>query len=344
MNSQSIKSEKEPQSFTTYGGPIMLSSIKGRERQYTCRYAWIFMMAAALVLTGFHGNCSAAARSTKQKVFKSPEEAVETLFKALKNKDSRELSAIFGPDGKSLIYSGDDVADKERHEQAVKMFEEKYQIVKAGDRKAILELGANSWPLPIPIVEEKGNWRFDTKQGKEEILNRRIGKNEIGAIQTCLAYVDAQREYASEDRNGDGSLQYAQRFLSEPGKKDGLYWDTKEGEKESPVGIFMANARQEGYTKGAGRKPAPFHGYIYRILKSQGENAPGGAFDYVVKGKMIGGFALVAYPAKYGSSGIMTFMVNHEGVVYQKDLGRGTESVAKAIKLFNPDKTWQKVE
>ena len=302
------------------------------------------MMAAVLVLTWFFGNGFAAVKSTRQKVFKSPEEAVETLFKALKNNDPTELLAIFGPDGKTLIYSGDNVADKERHEQAVKMFEEKYRIVKAGDRKAILELGANSWPLPIPIVERKGNWLFDTKQGKEEILNRRIGKNELGAIQTCLAYVDAQREYALEDRTGDGSLQYAQRFLSEPGKKDGLYWETKEGEKESPVGIFMANARQEGYTKGAGRKPAPFHGYIYRILKAQGKNATGGAFDYVVKGKMIGGFALVAYPAKYGASGIMTFMVNHDGVVYEKDLGPKTESRAQAIKLFDPDKTWQKVK
>jgi hypothetical protein len=302
------------------------------------------MMAAILVLTGFFGNGSAATKTTKQKVFKSPEEAVKILFEAIKNKDSGELLAILGPDGKYLVYSGDDVADNLRGELAVKMFEEKYQIVKAGDRKAILELGSNSWPLPIPIVEEKGNWRFDSKQGKEEILNRRIGRNEIGAIQTCLAYADAQREYASQDRSGDGLLQYAQRFISEPGKKDGLYWETKEGEQESPVGIFMANARQQGYKKSASGKAAPYHGYLYRILKAQGKNAPGGPFDYVVKGRMIGGFALVAYPAKYGSSGIMTFMVNHESVVYQKNLGPRTESAARAIKLFDPDKTWQKAK
>jgi len=321
----------------------MLSSVKNRERQYIYRLVFIFMMAAALVLTGFYVNGFAAAKRTKQKVFKSPEDAVKALFDAIRHKDAGELLAIFGQEGAYLIYSGDEVADREIGELAVKMYEEKHQIVKASDKKAILHLGARSWPLPIPIVEEDGNWRFDTQQGKEEILNRRIGANELGAIETCLAYVEAQHEYASVDRSGEGFLQYAQKFFSDPGKRNGLYWGTKPGEPESPVGIFMANAGQQGYRRSAAEKACPYHGYIYRILKAQGRHAPGGAFDYVVRGKMIGGFALLAQPVKYGSTGIMTFIVNHEGVVYQKDRGPKTESAARTIKIFDPDKTWQKV-
>jgi hypothetical protein len=283
-------------------------------------------------------------RSRAQKEFKSPEEAVSAWFHALKNGDTGELLAILGPDGKELVYSGDPFADNEMREVTVKMFQENNVIVEAGNQKKVLELGKNHLPLPIPIVERNGSWRFDTKAGKEGILSRRIGRNELDAIQTCLAYVDTQREYAERIGEGEALREYAQKFVSEPGKKDGLCWETKPDEPPSPAGIFMANARQEGYRRARGAKPIPFHGYYYKILKAQGKNAKGGAYNYLVKGKMIGGFALIAYPAKYGSSGIMTFLVNHDGVVYKKDLGSNTESAASKIKLFDPDAAWRKVE
>jgi hypothetical protein len=194
-------------------------------------------------------------------------------------------------------------------------------------------------------VKRGEKWSFDTRKGKEELINRRIGRNELNTIQVCLAYVDAQREYALKDRDGDGLVEYAQEFRSDRGKKNGLYWDVKAGEAQSPLGPLFAAAREKGYSpKAAGGKPVPYHGYYYRILTGQGKNAPGGAYDYVVKGNMIGGFALVAYPAQYGSSGVMTFIVNHDGVVYQKDLGKSTEKSAVAMKLFNPDQTWKRAQ
>jgi len=203
-------------------------------------------------------------------------------------------------------------------------------------------IGKDDWPFPIPLVKKGDSWFFDTEKGREEVLNRRIGQNELSTIQTMLAIVDAQREYAVKDLDGDGVPEYARKFMSDPGKKNGLYWETKEGEELSPLGPAAAQAREEGYKK-SGNKPIPFHGYYYRILESQGKNAAGGAYDYVVKGKMIGGFAVVAYPAKYGNSGVMTFLVNHDGVVYQKDLGKITAKTANAMKKFDPDSTWKKV-
>jgi hypothetical protein len=250
-----------------------------------------------------------------------------------------------GPDSAPLISSGDEVADREVREKFVRMYQEKNAVVREGDAKAVLEVGNDAWPLPIPVVKEGETWRFDTKQGAEEIIDRRIGKNELSAIQVSLAYFDAQREYAAKDRDQDGLLEYAQKFVSEPGKKDGLYWESKEGEEASPLGPFAAQARKEGYTrKKTGDKPSPYHGYFYKILKEQGKHAPGGAYSYVVKGRMIGGFALVAYPATYGVSGIMTFLVNHDGTVYEKDLGKNTEALAQAMTTFDPDETWRKIE
>ena len=186
---------------------------------------------------------------------------------------------------------------------------------------------------------------FDTKAAKEEMLNRRIGRNELAVVKVCEAYVDAQQEFALMDNDGDGLIEYAQTFRSSPGKRDGLYWETKEGEKPSPLGPFVAKAKTVGYLKqSSGDKPQPYHGYFYKILKGQGDHAQGGAYDYVVKDNMVGGFALVAYPAKYGSTGIMTFIVNQDGVVYQKNLGKNTAKIAEALKLFDPDTTWAKVE
>ncbi len=301
------------------------------------------IITAMMILAGFYLTVFAA--DAKQKKFKSPEEAVKSLVDAVKRDDTKELLAIFGPAGKEIIFSGDEVADQRGRDRFVKGYEEMNKLVKEDDKRIILRVGNEDWPFPIPIVKVGENWRFDTREGKEEILNRRIGRNELNAVQVCLAYVDAQREYALKSREGGGLLEYAQKFVSEKGKKDGLYWEAKEGEEQSPLGPLAAKAVKEGYTgKKSGDKPAPYHGYYYRILKAQGKNAPGGEYDYVVKDKMIGGFGLVAYPAEYGNSGIMTFIVNHDGVVYEKDLGRETEKISTDTKKFDPDKTWKEMK
>jgi hypothetical protein len=260
----------------------------------------------------------------------------------VKNNDEKALLEILGPEAKPIIGSGDPVSDRQTRERFVKAYEEAHSLVKSGDDTVVLQTGKDEWPFPIPLVKESAGWRFDTAEGKEEILNRRIGRNELDVIQVCLAYVDAQREYYRRDPDGDSLLQYAQKFFSTKGKQDGLYWESAPGEEESPFGPLVAEARAEGYKKG-GDKPVPYHGYYYKILTGQGKDAPGGAYDYIVRGKMMGGFGMVAYPAQYGSSGIMTFVVNHDGVVYQKDLGPQTAQVAQSITRFNPDKTWKKL-
>ena len=309
--------------------------------------ASLFVLGVAVIMAvGFYQSVSAAeVKQIKQKTFKSPEEAVKSLMDAVKSNDTKELLAIFGPAGKEIISSGDEVADKRGREVFIKGYEEMSRMEKETDNKMILVVGNREWPFPIPLVKKGETWVFDTVAGKEELLNRRIGRNELNTIQTCLAYVDAQREYAMKDRDSNKLLEYAQKFWSTKGKKDGLYWETKEGEEQSPFGSVTARAIQEGYgpTK-PGDKPVPYHGYFYKILKAQGKNAQGGAYDYVIKDKMIGGFALVAYPAEYGASGIMTFVVNHDGVVYEKDLGKETTKIASAMTKYDPDKTWKHAE
>lgn len=283
------------------------------------------------------------AKTATQQYFASPEAAVKALAEAVKLKDVKSMEAIFGPGSTELVISGDPVSDRERYDRFIKLYEEKNRLQEESPEKVVLYLGNEDWPFPIPIVKKNALWRFDAREGRDEILARRIGKNELSTIQVCLAYVDAQREYAIEDRDGDALPEYAQKFASDPGKKNGLYWKVKEGEKPSPLGPLAAEANKQGYAR-RDNKPLPYHGYYYRILKAQGKNAPGGAYDYMVKGKMIGGFALVAYPAKYASSGVMTFIVNHDGVVYQKDLGRNTGKTAQAMKRFDPDGSWKKVD
>lgn len=295
---------------------------------------------ALFVVVMFQGEAQAA--QPKQKTFETPEAAVEALVKALRDHNEKELVAFFGPGSETLISSGDKVDDRERREEFVRLYGDANRLEQAGDNKRIVHVGKNDWPFPIPIVKTADGWRFDTKQGREEILNRRIGENELDTIQTCLAIVDAQREYAALDRDGDGLLAYAQKFYSTRGKTDGLYWEVNPGEKPSPMGPLVAKAQGEGYV--TGEKPAPYNGYFYRILNAQGKSAKGGAYSYLVKGKMVGGFAVVAYPATYAVSGVKTFIVNHDGVVYQKDLGPKTTKTAKAMKSFDPDKTWEKVE
>ena len=302
--------------------------------------ALVFAVASALSPPG-----SAAAAKAKPKTFASPEEAVKAMVDAMKAGDKAQMSVLFGPGSESVISSGDNVEDKAERERFLRNYEEKNSLERKGDDEVLLQVGKDDWPFPIPIRRKGSAWSFDTKAGKEEILNRRIGRNELNTIDVVEAYVVAQREYAKKDWDGDGVYPYAQKFASTPGKKDGLYWKAKEGEEASPLGPFAAKAAQEGYTRKAKtEKPSPYYGYYFRILKAQGKHAPGGAYDYVVKGNMILGFGLVAYPAKYGSSGIMTFIVNQEGVVYQKDLGKGTAKAAGAMKTYDPDPTWKKVE
>jgi hypothetical protein len=303
------------------------------------------MVMAALLSTLVivsHGGCTAEKAGM---AFTSAEEAVEAMMDAVSNDDTKALLAIFGSEGKKVISSGDKVADKAGRERFVQAYQEMNKLVKETDEKATLLVGREEWPFPIPIVKVGETWRFDSVEGKEELFNRRIGRNELNTIQVCLAYVDAQREFALKDRDGDGLMEYAQKFVSTKGKKDGLYWKTEEGEEQSPLGSLAAKATKEGYTSGkSGEEPQPYWGYYYKILKAQGENAPGGAYDYVVNGKMIGGFALVAFPAEYGNAGIMTFMVNHDGVVYQQNLGEDTEKISNKMKQFDPDETWEEVK
>jgi hypothetical protein len=291
------------------------------------------------------GSREAFAAGPSQRTFASPSEAVQALVEAVKAGDMEALASVLGPEGRDLISSGDAVADKQDRARFVRYYEASNKMERPTDTKAVLVIGQDQWPLPIPVVKEGETWRFDSAAGKEEVLSRRIGQNELDTIQVCLAYVDAQREYARVPREGDGLLTYAMRFRSDEGQKNGLYWPTKEGEALSPLGVLVANARAEGYSrKASGGKPTPYHGYFYRILTAQGPDAPGGAYDYVVNGKMIGGFALVAHPAQYGVSGVMTFIVNNEGVVYQKDLGRDTETISRTMETYNPDSTWKKTK
>jgi hypothetical protein len=317
---------------------MKLLKILTHRRRLTKSIVSLALSAAVLMTLGFSA-ITIAATAAKQKSFPSAEAAVKAAVAAAKANDDKELLAIFGAEAKDLISSGDPVADKQRRERFLAAYNEKNRIAQEGEHSVVM-VGKDDWPFPIPLVKKADSWVFDTAKGREEILNRRIGDNELSAIQVSLAYFDAQREYAQKDRDGDGLLEYAQKFHSDPGKKNGLYWEAKTGEEVSPLGAFAVRAAKEGYVqKAQADKPAPYHGYYYRILSAQGKDAPGGAYSYVVKGNMIGGFALVAYPAEYGNSGVMSFIINHDGKVFQKDLGKNTASIAQNMKEYNPDST-----
>src|SRR5215470_3836308 len=289
-------------------------------------------VAAAIVLL------TAATGSFAQE-YKTPDEAVAALIGAAKAGDRPALIRVLGPGSDEVVSSGDEVADANGRKRVIEAYDTKHSVVMEGQDKAVLVIGNEDWPFPIPLVRKDGTWRFDTEAGRDEILFRRIGRNELNAIQAILAYVDAQQEYAEKGIGGNGV--YAQRIVSQPGKKDGLYWPTQPGEDESPLGDLAAAASAAGYR--ASQQRQPYHGYYFKILTRQGANAPGGAIDYVVKGKMMGGFALVAYPAEYQNSGVMTFLVNHQGIVYQKDLGPNTAGIASGMTAYNPDSTWERV-
>jgi hypothetical protein len=299
----------------------------------SCRkHAAGFMTSAILLLT--------ISSASAQRVFQTPEDAATALANAIKSSATLDLLSVLGRHAEDIMVSGDAVADREARDQFVSAWNAKHNVIIEGE-KAFLVVGTDDFPMPIPLVRQKAGWKFDTAAGRLEILYRRIGRNELDAIQTCLAYVDAQNEYAEKDRAGAGPGVYAQRIVSSSGKKDGLYWPASDGDA-SPLGEFVARASAEGYKTGEGR--TPYHGYFYRILTQQGPNVPGGTLSYIVKGKMIGGYALLAYPAEYGNSGVMTFLVNHSGTVYQKDLGDYTMRLVNRMMWFDPDQTWKKVD
>jgi hypothetical protein len=283
------------------------------------------------------------AATAAQENFASPEAGTKALVEAVKANDQPVLRTILGPHGKRLISSGDKVADQQSREAFIKAYSEANKLVLEGDQQAVLVIGQDEWPMPIPLVKSPAGWRFDTPQGEKEILTRRIGRNELAAIQVCLAIVDAAQEYATLDVDGDRIPEYAPRFVSTPGKHDGLYWQTKADEPLSPLGPMLAAATREGYTNSVTSPLAPYHGYFYRILTKQGKDAPGGARDYLINGHMIGGFAVIAYPARYGVSGIMSFMVNQDEVVYEQNLGQNTAAIASKMTIFNPDANWRQV-
>ena len=281
----------------------------------------------------------AMAAAHAQQSFKTAEEAADALVSAAKTGDRKAVLTVLGQKGADIVSSGDPVADASARNRVIEAYNAKHQMAMEGTDKAVLIIGHEDWPFPIPLVRKDGTWRFDTAAGREEILYRRIGRNELSAIQACLAYVDAQQEYAERGIAGNGV--YAQRIVSGPGKNDGLYWPAQPSEDDSPLGELAARAAAEGYR--VGQQRAPYHGYYYKVLTRQGPNAAGGALDYIVRGRMIGGFALVAYPAEYRNSGVMTFLVNHRGDVYEKDLGPNTAHIAAGITAFNPDNTWRRV-
>ena len=302
------------------------------------------VMAMLIAMVVPAASPAVAGEPAGQKSFASPQQAVAALVAALKDGNDGELLAILGPGSEAIISSGDKVADQRGRARFLKAYAEKNSLDRKDEGRAVLLVGGKDYPFPISIVRQRDAWFFDTQAGLEEILNRRIGRNELHTIEVMQAYSDAQREYASAKRNG-GSPEFAQKFASSEGKKDGLYWKAEAGEEESPFGPLIARATEEGYAAGLDKEtPEPFHGYYFKILKAQGEHADGGAFDYVADGKMVLGFALVAYPAKYGTSGIMTFIVNQEGVIHEKNLGENTTTEAAAMTTYDPDDTWRKYQ
>jgi hypothetical protein len=279
----------------------------------------------------------------KQKDFASVDEAVQALLDAAKTGDTKALLEMLGQDAKPLIESGDAVQDQNARALFVSEYESLHSISSNPDDGLMtLQVGKDDWPFPFPLVQESGRWHYDSGVGIDEVINRRVGRNELETVQSCLAYVDAQREYYLLNPEKDPLLHYARRLLSTPDHKDGLYWSVAEGEEPSPLGEEFAKARSEGYFKDANPRSEPFHGYLYRSLEAQGSHADGGKYEYVAHDRMIGGFALVAYPAEYGTSGVMTFIVSHKGVVYSKDLGADTARIAGEMAVFDPDATWKR--
>jgi hypothetical protein len=296
------------------------------------------LAAVAIVFTGCLPT-SSIAQQQGQKTFSSPDEASNALVNAAQNNDEKGMLNILGPEGKQIVSSGDETEDAQNRANFVARYQEMHRLVKEPDGTIVLYIGAKNWPTPIPLVKKGGLWYFDTDAGKNEILFRRIGRNEISTIRVCQELGAAEKDYRSAEHG-----EYAQKIFSDEGQHNGLYWKVAEGEPQSPIGPLVASAVAQGNAKGRDGVPTPYRGYYYYILTRQGKNAPGGAKSYIVNGRMTGGFAFVAFPAEYRSSGVMTFIVGVDGVVYQKDLGKKTEILAKGMKEYNPDSSWQKTE
>ncbi len=298
-------------------------------------------LGIAAVVAAFSFPVSVPGAQDSQREFATPEKAAAALVAAVRVDDQPEILRILGADGEKLIHSGDTVADRQGRQRFITAYDETHKVKIEGADTATLIVGTQSWSLPIPIAKKADRWHFDTVASARKIINRRVGRNELNVIEVCRAYVEAQREYASEDRLGNGLHEYAQKFDSHPGRHDGLYWEAAAGEGQSPLGPLVVKARAQGYTDDDhGFDPAPYHGYFYRILTRQGAHAPGGAKDYVAAGHMTQGFGLVAFPARWGDSGIMTFIVNQDGIVFQKNLGPQTAELARKITEFDPDPSW----
>ncbi|CAN0029359.1 unnamed protein product [Phaeothamnion confervicola] len=283
----------------------------------------------------------AVGAETSQAAFDSPKQALHALASAVKSNDTGKVLSVLGPDAKDIVSTGDPVADKQGRQRFVDAYNRHRSLMLQSNGSVVVHLGAENWPFPIPIVKEGSKWHFDTTVGHQEVLNRRIGANELNAIKVCQAYVDAQREYYSEPRGEEGVIEYAGKIVSDTGKRNGLYWRVAAGEPVSPMGPLIATAEAEGYQPGK-KTGHGYHGYRFHILSAQGPNAPGGAYSYVINGHMVAGFAMIAYPLEYGKTGEMTYIVNQNGVVYQKDLGDKTEDLAKAIQAYDPDSSWKK--
>jgi hypothetical protein len=303
------------------------------------KFQWANLPILAAVLLTACFPIRSMAQQPGQKTFSSPEDASNALVTAAQSNDEKALLDMFGPDGKQLVSSGDETEDAESRANFIRRYQQMHRLVKEPDGTTVLYIGAENWPTTIPLVNKGNSWYFDTEAGKNEVLYRRVGRNEISTIAVCQELVAAQKEYYSTQHN-----EYAKEIFSDEGQHNGLYWKAAEGEPQSPVGPLVASAFAKGYAKSQDGAPAPYRGYYYRMLTRQGKNGPGGAKSYLVNGKMAEGFAFVAYPAEYRSSGVMTFIVNEDGVVYQKDLGEKTDVLAKAMKEYNPDSSWQKAE
>jgi hypothetical protein len=305
------------------------------------RLASITTLLAMLVLGGCSKEPGNQSQNQNHQSFATPEAALEALVAAVEKNDLATLQRILGPGAEGVLDSGDPVQDKTDRADFLTAYRARHALVEDGPDQRTVTVGENDWPMPIPIMRKDGKWYFDGEAGADEVVYRRIGENELGAIAVCRGFVSAQTEYASEGRDGDPAGIYALKLISDEGMHNGLYWPAAEGEEESPAGPFVASAASEGYRRGASR--TPYHGYYYRLLYRQGPNANGGAREYFKDGLLTEGFALVAWPADYEVSGVMTFIVNQDGVVFQKDLGEKTESAVVAIEAFDPDSSWTAV-
>jgi hypothetical protein len=308
-------------------------------------FPYLLALLAILIVPLTVGTTFAASSKLRQSSFSSPAKAVHVLVSAVKNNNIKALKSILGPESGNLISSGDPVTDQAGRDRFIELYNEKNRLEPKGSGRMVLTLGNDNYPFPLPLVRKGGTWLFDTKAGSREILHRRIGRNELAVMDVLQAYLEAQREYARKDHDGNGLLEFARKLNSTPGRQDGLYWEVKEGEELSPFGPLMATADCEGYGRQLrAATPEPYHGYYFKVLTRQGKNAEGGAFDYLVNDKMVLGFSLVAYPARYRASGVMTFIVNQGGVIYQKDLGRETARIGMEMTHFDPDSSWKVAE